>query len=370
MSRYRFELSRPKDDQDLRVLFAATPMDGNVQVRLEHDPAVHRQHASDDHLHQTIVCRDTLSGRVIGAGSRHVNMRYVNGQLRPVGYLGGLRCLPEHRSRGLVVRGYAFLKELHQDHRADFYLTTIAADNASAERVLTSGRAGLPVYRRIGRFHTLLCCSHKRRRHRRDDSVEIRTAESNDLSAIARLVQHSGPDRQFFPGYGVDDFQDSNGTFHRLSVESILVALRGGQLVGLLAGWNQSSFRRAVIAGYNLPWKWLRPVWNAWATIRQRPRLPGVNEALAYLTAACPLVTNSDPAIFAGLLDAAIDQQLPDRRTSLTLGLADNDPLLGVARSRRWREYVTNIFLVSWPDTRPDLPTLDHRPMYLELGSL
>ncbi|HAA61661.1 MAG TPA: hypothetical protein DCE39_12100 [Planctomycetaceae bacterium] len=370
MSRYQFELSCPKDDQDLRVLFAATPMDGNVRVRLEHDPAVHRQHASDDHLHQTIVCRDTLSGRVIGAGSRQINLRYVNGQLRPVGYLGGLRCLPEHRSRGLVARGYAFLKELHQDQRADFYLTTIAADNASAERVLTSGRAGLPVYRPIGRFHTLLCCSHNRRRHPSNDSVEIRTAESNDLPAIARLVQHSGPDRQFFPAYGADDFQDSNGTFHGLSLESILVARRGGQLVGLLAGWNQSSFRRAVIAGYNSLWKWLRPAWNAWASIRQRPRLPGIDEALVYLTAACPLVINSDPAIFVGLLDAAIDQQLPDQRTSLTLGLADNDPLLGVARSRRWREYVTNIFLVSWPDTQPDLPTLDHRPIYLELGCL
>ena len=143
-----------------------------------------------------------------------------------------------------------------------------------------------------------------------------------------------------------------------------------GQLAGLLATWDQSSFRRAVIAGYATPWNWLRPAWNAWASLCQRPRLPAVGEPLDYFTAACPLVANSEPGIFAELLDTALDRQLPDRSTSLTLGLAENDPLLDVARKRRWREYVTNIFLVSWPDSRPDLPTLDHRPLYLELGCL
>ena len=370
MSRYQFELARPQDDDDLRALFAATPMDGDVQVRLEHDPAVLRQHARGDRLQQTIVCRDRLDGRVIGAGSRHVSRRYVNGRLRPVGYLGGLRCLPEHRSRGLVARGYGFLKELHQDHRADFYLTTIAADNASAERVLTGGRAGLPDYRRIGRFCTLLCPPRRHRIRPRRDQAEIQEAEAGDLPAIARLVQHSGPDRQFFPDYRAGDFQDSAGTFHGLPLEKILVARRGGRLVGLLASWDQSSFRRAVIAGYTAPWNWLRPAWNAWASLCRRPRMPAVGEPLDYLTAACPLVANSEPGLFAELLDTALDRQLPNRSTSLTLGLAENDPLLDVARKRRWREYVTNIFLVSWPDTRPDLPTLDHRPLYLELGCL
>jgi hypothetical protein len=367
MSRYQFELSRPQDDEDLKRLYAATPMDGDVRVRLEHDPAVLRQANSLDDLHQTIVCRDRLDGRIIGAGSRHVSTRYVNGQPQPVGYLGGLRCLPEHRSRGLVARGYSFLKELHQDQRTDFYLTTIAADNDSAQQVLLGGRAGLPHYTRIGQLCTLLCPSRAGGGRRADDGLAIRSARADDLPGITELIRQSGPDRQFFPEYHADDFQDRQGTLHGLELEKILVAHRDGQLAGLLAIWDQSEFRRAVIDGYSARWSWLRPAFNAWAFLRGQPRLPAAGEALGYLTAACPLVAGSQPDVFAKLLDSALERTKTPRRTALALGLTNDDPLLEVARARRWREYITNIFLVRWSDTPP---SLDDRPLYLELGCL
>ena len=55
----------------------------------------------------------------------------------------------------LLARGYQFLRQLHADRRADFYLTTIADENRAAIRLLTSGRAELPVYNPWGRYITL-----------------------------------------------------------------------------------------------------------------------------------------------------------------------------------------------------------------------
>jgi hypothetical protein len=371
MSRFQFELATFADDADLRQIMAQTPMPGRIAVSFRREPSYFAGVAVDGQFRQVIAARDCTEKRIIGFGSRSISERYVNGRPQPIGYLSSLRLLPVHRNRGLLARGYAFFRKQHADGRTRLYLTTIAEGNDVALALLTSGRAGLPAYHYAGRYHTLALPLARRPSFPRNGSdIEVRPATADDLATVLNFLETVGPSRQFFPHYQADDFFTSGCALKDLRPEDLLLAHRGRQLVGMIAGWDQHGFRQTVVHGYRWPLGVLRPFYNAWASWRGEPRLPGVGDSFRYLTAALPLVLDDDAEVFATLLGALRNHRANGPWEYLLLGLHEKDPLLAVARTFRATWYTTRLYLVCWQDGEELRAALDGRPPYLELGSL
>ncbi len=372
MARYEFQLASRADDAQLRAILAATPMAGRIAVSFRRDPSFFDAAVVDGDFHQVVVCRDRQGGRIVGFGCRSVRDRFANGRPTPVGYLSTLRVLPEYRSLGLVARGFAYFRALHRDGKAPIYLTTIAEGNERALSTLTTGRAGLPEYAFAGRYHTVVI-PIARRRHGftgRDPALEIRPATAADRDGLVAFLQAVGPARQFFPCLGPDDFFEPASTFRDLAPGDLLLAFRRGRLVGTLGRWSQQGFRQAVVEGYARPLGWLRPVYNAWATVSGRPRLARVGEPIRSLIAAVPTVLDDDVSVFDALLRAALAGASAGPADYLLVGLHETDPLLSTAQRLGAESYVTRMYLVSWEDGRPFRAGLDRRPSYLELGLL
>jgi hypothetical protein len=373
MSRFTFDLATPADDAALRELLAATPMNGAISVAFAREPSYFDAAAVDGRSVQIGVARDRQSGRVVGMGSRAVSLRYVNGQPMPVGYLSGLRLLDEFRGQAaLLARGYRFLRELHQDHAAAIYLTTIAADNEAALRLLTSARAGLPVYHPCGNYCTLSLSTARYPVNGAPNraTAEIRPANATDRDSILKFLNEHGPSRNFFPHYEPDDIFTNGGLLRGLTPESILLAFRDNQLIGTLACWDQRPFKQIVIESYH-PWlRAARPLHNAWATLRKRPTLPAAGSVLSASLATIPVVRDDDHDVFRQLLAAMLRRMAEQRLPLLLLGLHESDPLLPIARQFSGREYVTKLYIVYWPDESPDVASLMQRVPYLELGAL
>lgn len=369
MSGYTFDLAGPADDSDLRHVLAETPTDGLLSVSFLREPSFFAAAAIDGRERQVIAAREAPSGHVVGIASRSWMDRYVNGTPRCIGYLSSLRFLPEHRRLGLLARGYAFVRRLHEDGRTPLYLTTIAEGNAVALGVLTSGRVGLPRYHFAGRYFTaalpLFRC-----REVASLGIEVRAATEADRAAMVDFLCTEGPRRQFFPCYEEGDFFTESGIFRGLHAEDVLLAFRGGRLVGTLGAWDQHAFRQHVVHGYRRPLGWLRPFYNAWARLRGRPPLPAPGEAIRALMATLPLAAGDDAAVFGALVDALRARRAGAPWSHLLLGLHEADPLLGVLRTRRPSWYVTRLYLVCWDDGEPLRQSLDGRPPYLELGCL
>jgi hypothetical protein len=370
MSRYRFELATPADDADLRLILAATPMEGQIAVTFRREPSWFAGAVVDGRFRQVVACRDLSTGRLVGFGCRSVRDVYVNGRPAAVGYLSSLRFLLEYRNRGLLARGYAFSRTLHEDGRVPYYLTTIAAGNHTALKVLTSGRAGLPAYHPAGAYHTVAIPLPRRARAAAGGEVSVRPARAEDLPAVLEFLETEGPRRQFFPRLAADDFLSPEGMMRGLSPDSILLAERGGRLVGTLAGWDQHDYRQSVVHAYHGPLRRLRPVYNAWAWVRGRPGLPAPGGSFRYLTGALPVVAGDDSDTFAALVEALRHSAVGGPWTHLLLGLHEADPLLGVARRYQAARYVTLLFLVCWPDGEEARGQADGQAPYLELGSL
>ncbi|MSQ94792.1 MAG: hypothetical protein EXR98_09585 [Gemmataceae bacterium] len=369
MSRFQFELAGPDDDADLRHVLAATPMAGRMAVSFRREPSWFGGAVVDGFSRQVVGCRDQDTGRIVGFGCRSLRELYVNGEPRTIGYLSSLRLLPEHRNRGLIARGYAYFHRLHADGRTPFYLTTIADGNEAALAVLTSGRARLPAYHPAGRFHTIAIALPQRKASAAPSSA-IRVAQAADLPAVVEFLNTVGPRRQFFPVYRAEAFLSPDGLLRGLELDRLLLAERGGRIVGMLTGWDQRAFRQQIVHGYSTWLRCVRPIYNLTARLRGTARLPATGEPLPTLMGALPLVADDDVAVFGDLLGRLRDLCGGKRATHLLLGLHERDPLFAVARRFQAACYTSLLFLVCWPDGDTARLALDGRKQYLELGSL
>ena len=372
MSQFVFDLATPDDDAQLRRILAATPMDGAIRVSLRREPSYFGAAVLDGPFRQTIVARDQASGRIAAMGARSVRLRYVNGEPAAIGYLSGLRCLPEYRSRGIIPRGYRFFRKLHEDGRTGLYLTTIAEQNQLAIGLLTSGRAGLPQYHDYGRFVTVAVPigAVGGRLTWSSGKATIRPAEPSDLEAVFEFWSVIGARRQFFPAFSPDDFFRSSATFRDLRAHDLMLAFRGRRLVGTLAAWDQTAFRQIVVERYSAALRWTRLAYNAWAAVRRQPRLPRAGQPFRWLTAGLAAVEDDNVPVFEALLDALLIRAAGREWDCLLVGLHESDPLLASVRRRQAISYDARLYMVCWPDGESFREGLDHRPPYLELGCL
>ena len=360
------------DELELRRVLASSAMEGRISLAFAREPNFFAAPAVDVEFVQVIVGRDRADGRIVGLGLRAVSPRFVNARVEPVGYLSSLRVLPEYRRQaGLVARGYRFLKEQHRDQRTSYYLTTIAADNATAVRTIASGRAGLPRYEPLGNYVTLaISPQHVLGRARHDDSVVTRSATAEDRAAIIAFVREHGPRRQFFPAYTERDLFASSGMLQGLRPQDVVVALRGRRIVGVLGAWDQSAYKQVVVRGYS---KWLalaRPLYNWTAAWRGLPTLPRPGESIKACYGAMGVVADDDRNVFQQLLRTLCAEMAQRGQRLLLVGLHEQDALLPIARPWGGMEYITRLYVVSWADAPPPDDAIRRRTPYLELGSL
>jgi hypothetical protein len=371
MSPFQFELAGTNDDADLRHVLAFTPMPGRIGVSLRREPSWFDAAVVDGFSRQVVACRDQGTGRIFGFGCRSLRELYVNGRPTVVGYLSSLRVLPEYRNRGLIARGYAFFRRLHEDGQTPFYLTTIAEGNETALRILTSGRAGLPAYHLAGRYHTIAIALPRRSGPPKlFSAATIRSAQVADVSAVLDFLTTAGSRRQFFPRYRPEDLLASGGLLRGLELSRLLLAERRGRVVGILGAWDQHAYRQQIVHGYSGWMRYVRPVYNQLTWLRGSPGLPRPGQQLRTLMAAMPLVADDDPVIFSDLLTTMRELCRGGPWTHLLLGLHERDPLLAVALPFQAACYTSLLFLVCWPDGDAARLALDGRPEYLELGSL
>jgi len=138
-------------------------MPGQISISLEREPNYFADSEIPGEIKQTILAHD--GAQLICTGSCSIRERFVNGQRRRVGYLGGLRLDDRHAGRfDILRRGYEFFRELQADNPAEFYFTSIAADNARARTFLERGLPGMPRYEPIGEFAAIIIATNGGRR--------------------------------------------------------------------------------------------------------------------------------------------------------------------------------------------------------------
>lgn len=339
MTSVEFSLATREDDAGIRRLLGSSAMPGRIRVRFEREPDYFAGCAAAGPFTQVLVAKD--GDKVVGVACRSVRPLYVNGIAEDVGYLGQLRVDPAYQGQLLVARGYAKMRELHEDGRARGCITTIVDGNDVAEGVLVRRpRSSMPMYRFLVTFHTLAIASNGGRRA----NLVTRSSSATDSATTFAAL---GPARNFFPAY---------------APQGEIVAVDGG----IAALNDQRSYKQTVIDGYDTATRLVRPFYNLFARIKLPP--PGAVLNHASVTHFC--VAGDDPRLARELIDALLAAAAARGLDHILLGFTSRDPLLEVARAYKPVEYLSSIYTVSW-DPEDDLhDRLDSRPRTLDISAL
>ena len=349
--RVSFSVASPDDDVDIRRLLRENPLTGKISLTLEREPNYFAYTNLPGELKQTIVARN--GRRVACVGSCTIRRRFVNGKPSRVGYLGGLRLDASQVGRfDILRRGYELFHALQTATPADFYFTSIAADNARARNFLERGLPGLPRYEFIGEFVTVLIpmCRRSRREAARSKSAKCQSRLT--LAATAELVAHLNEynrQHQFAPCWTVEELTALKPL--GLDLELFQSVHDGKKITAHAALWDQRHFRQTVIRGY-APWlKLARPALNLFAHFTGGIKLPAIGETLANAFVSHLIAEPGSPDALVELLTMLLAAAAQRKIKMLTLGLAANDPrLIVVQKHFRSREYRSRLYVVRWPD--------------------
>jgi hypothetical protein len=361
----RYAIAGARDDADLRALLRDNPMAGWVSLSLEREPSYFAASGLGAE-HHVIVARDTATGVTQGMCALERRGAFLNGAPRPLGYLGELRLARRARGNARLVRdGFRAVRMLlHDPMRTPFYLTAIVEDNRPARRLLAAGLTDFPTYRPLDVLNVVALRS-TRRRCRAVPGLSLAPAAAVDMGRLAAFL---GRELRRFQAAPVWD-EGGLRSLPALAPEHFILAERAGEIIGCVALWDQRTMRQTVVRGYARPLSWARPLLNLIAPVTGLPTLPPVGTSLAHAFLSHLAVAQDDPAVFAAVVEAALEQARSRGIDLAVVGVADGHPLAAPLKATfRGRLYRSTLYLVYWDDGSAAADALDARPMHVELA--
>jgi hypothetical protein len=366
-SRFRFQLAGPEDDADLRLLMAQGRMEGNIAVSFRREPSYFAGSVVQGDHPQVIKCMEIESGALVGHACRSTLEVFASGRPVRIGYLSDLRSFAQHRGGTLLVRGFRFLRELHETDPVPFYYTVIYEGNEQAIGNLVGARAGLPAYLDYGRILTPAIQLDLPRRELRQRGIRVVSGTSAQLPGIVAFLNHWHAGRDIAPVRTTAQFAPG-GRYSGLSGEDFLLALDdAGNIAGTLAVWDQSPIRQTHVERYSRGLALARPVFNLAARVLPFKPLPPVGARVPYVYLACACARENDLGIFRVLLRAAYRRLRTTQSHYAILGLHERDPLAAALDDYRSIAAAGRLFLVHYADDPP--PPRDGIP-YVEAGCI
>jgi hypothetical protein len=338
------------DEPAVRDILARVATGGQIRISFHREPDAFAG-AFGAVSQEFILARNRRSGHFVGVCERVVRESFVNGEIRRLPYLAGLRVVPGFRHRMLVLRGgFEAVRQLLSEPRdLPFALTSIMSDNVPALRLLGANLRGMPRYEPAGELSTFALAAQ--------GHGEADLASDTDLPRIAELLQAQAREQQFAGVWTLDTLRAAIAAGW-LQPRDFLVLRSADGIRACAALWDQSAQRQIVVAGYA---NWLsrtRPLINLAARLTGLPRLPAPGGKLrsAYLSHVA--VDEAAPEDLLALVAAARAEARRRGIELLLMGLASAHPLTPWLRKlRRQRELQSRLFLVRWPEDA--LPSLD-----------
>lgn len=353
--------ARADDDAALRALLRNGPMPGRIRIALTREPSLFAADGMAGGTEFTVVAR--RDGRAVGLGRCTVHGLTRNGSRRRIGYLSALRLEPEvHGGARLIREGYEHLLE-RLAGAVDGCITSIAADNERARRVLERGRRlGLPGYQPLGELVTLVAPVPRRLRP----------------GAGRSDVWPWGPDADGFLrdqglrahlALGWEPWQWDGLARHGVTQGDWRLVRHAGEIVAAGAVWDQRAFRQTRIDGYRGALNAMRPVVNVARWIAGRPSLPAPGTILAQGSLLGASV--AEPILWKWLWPVLAQEAARRGLAWLSISRGAPDPELRILRHLTGaREYRTMLYAVEWPGGPRWPDEWDDRPLRPEVGLL
>jgi hypothetical protein len=363
----------PEDDCEIRRLLRESAFAGDVSLSLEREPDSRIAAAIEGDVHDTLVARHRVSGEVAAIASRSVRDAFLNGVASRLGYLGQLRIDPRfRRHRGLLDAGFAFCRSLHLSSVAGdarIYLASVVAENEPARRLLAQRVPGWPCFEPVDTLVSL-AVPVRRRSDRGTTGLHLVRGSADLATEIAACLDRNGRRAQFSPCWSGADLVSPVRT-RGLELDDFVVAIRGGEVIGCVACWDQRAFKQVVVRGYSPRVTRWRSTINLLAPFTGVPALPAVGAQFQFAYISHVAIDGDEVDVLVTLVKEACHHARMKGVEHVVLGLsAKSAALPRVKRSFRHRAYESLLYVAYWPDGESVANTLDGRPSSPEVAIL
>jgi len=263
----------------------------------------------------------------VGMGACVIRREWVGGAEKRIGYLTGLKLLPEYRRRVYCMpRVFATMRELTAPW-VDIYYTTILKGNPAAQAMFERPHRGMPVYRFTG-LYTVYGFRKRFCKPRLPTGIRLRQGKTPKLlDFLARTL----PNFDLTPVF-----------FHECTTFYYL-ANSQGEVCAACGIIDQHKEKQYVVSGY-AGWYRLASQLPAWWL--GYPRFPRAGVPARYLTAGLLRVQNND-CYLASLLLRLVAAQYSDC-DFLLLGLHESSPFHKAFKRIPHIQYESKLYAVEW----------------------
>lgn len=352
--RFRIDLATPADAAEILQIYESGDFLGKISVLYTRrpDPWYSLQQEGEEVV--IPILREQKNNRICGMGCCVLRSGYLNGEIKRIGYLTGLKVLPEYRQKLLPIADvYQFLYEQTKD-KVDFFYTTILRENVAVQKMLEKKRARMPRYFYLGDY-TVYCfrLGKKRARKVRGDYLLNR--------GLNRAVQYFIAEQEKAYQLSVPV---SNKVTEQEEKEYFSLTDAQGNVLAACALWNQQDYKQYIITGYHGLYRLLRklPI-ELWGY----PPLPLINSPANYASVVQFYVQNDDPHLARYFLERVAGEA--KQYDFLMWGLFSGHPLQSLFTRIRHFHYQSRVYSVHWPAENYHCP-LDGRPYNCEVAYL
>lgn len=378
-SAMRFALASAEDDAAIRRLLRDNPMPGEICLAFEHEPDYFQSTGMAGGDDRIILGFE--QDRLVCMGRCTFHDRFLNGESRRVGYLSELRLDASRQGRfDILRRGYRFFRELDRSNPADFYFTSVTADNFRSIRFLERGLPGMPRYEFLTDFVTLLLpvprnrksltqINDRVRRRLKTSGINILPGVEADVPGLIDFLNSQG--RRHNLAMVWDEEKLSSLGEHGLAAGDYTILTQGGKIIGCAAVWDQRAFKQTVIRGYSRRVSLFRPLLNLGASVFNYPGLPSAGSVLAHGFLSPLAITLDDKQSLPGLIESSLLMAAHRGLEFMALGFTRDDPRLAIVQNHfRCREYRNRFFQVCWKDATCENVLLNGNLIFPEISLL
>jgi len=313
---WHVRLADPADialNRQLCELFASVRLESALSLTQERDPdffALPRLHQGP--FSTAVAFAD--DGRLVGCGTVAVRESHLGDHRLTSGYLCDLRVAPGFRGGFHLARAYGhFMNHIEMIHGADLFTTVIFDSNTAAVKALTTRsdkRKDQPVYRPMTPFEMV---SIQFTRKKTEPSNRVRAATANDHEPLVAFLAARASHRILGEVLTRDRFVQRLALWPNFALEDFLLATDShDKIVGCLAPWDTSIFKRTRVLGYRGGMLWQKRAFNLAATVMRFPPLPQPGDHFRFAFLTHMEVEDDDPTILRDLLLAAYTKLRPE----------------------------------------------------------
>lgn len=311
--------------------------------------------ADDDERPDVLAGLTVISGREL----------FISGQKRRVYYSGDTRVDPYYRRRGIASN--LFIEQKKHRQATDLLQGIVLKENTAPLDAAANAADGVLFRYWISHTIETSFIYVRKIKPRIPAGVEIRAATAKDVPAMQAFFDREAPRRNGYPVYDFAKLHAGDPYYAGLRIGDMALALRNGEIIGMIGGWNQKAYKQTRIVGFKPIIKLLRPLYNLYVGMVGGFKLPPVGGVLNYLTLYNYLVAGDDKDVFRALIDWVM-ANAGQKYDALAIGITHGDPMEDVPRGYKRQKLISSHFWLSYGDD--PRPSIDDRPLYVELGRL